>query len=80
MEAITAELEETANHSVMIPASCTGELQLMDISVNKVIKSQLRSKCCLAELTELFTNGNNVDVSTEGSDLKKLLNICRITH
>ena len=43
-EAITAELEENAIHSVIIPANCTGELQPMDISVNKVIKSQLRSK------------------------------------
>jgi len=40
MEAITAELEGNAIHSVIIPANCTGELQPMDISVNKVIKSQ----------------------------------------
>jgi len=41
-EAITADLEENAIHSVIIPANYTGELQPMDISINKVIKSQLR--------------------------------------
>ena len=38
------ELEENYMHSVLIPVSYTGLLQPMDISVNKVIKSFLRSK------------------------------------
>ena len=43
-EKITNELEENYIHSVLIPVSYTGLLQPMDISVNKVIKSFLRSK------------------------------------
>ena len=36
---ITQELEANNIHSVLIPAAHTGELQPMDISVNKVVKS-----------------------------------------
>ena len=59
-EAITNELEEDFIHSVIIPHNCSGELQLLDISVNKVIKSLLRSKFSdlySDELTEKFING-----------------------
>jgi len=34
---ITTELEENPIHSVLIPAAYTGQLQPMDISVNKVV-------------------------------------------
>ena len=39
-----AALKDDNIHSVLIPAVYTGELQPMDISVNKVVKSFLRSK------------------------------------
>ena len=49
-------------HSVLIPAAFTGKLQLKDISVNKVVKSFVRSEefseWYSDELTELF-NGLN---------------------
>jgi len=35
-ERMTKELEENNIHSVLIPPNCTGYLQPMDISVNKV--------------------------------------------
>ena len=38
---ITQELEVNKIHSVLIPAAHTGQLQPMDISVNKVVKSFL---------------------------------------
>ena len=38
-EKVTNELEENYIHSVLIPAAYTGQLQPMDISGNKVIKS-----------------------------------------
>ena len=65
-EKITNELEE---NSVLIPASYTGLLQPMDISVNKVIKSFLHSKFSewySSELMELFANDEEtpVDLST----------------
>ena len=43
-EAIIAELEDNLIYSAIIPHNCTKKLQLMDISVNKVIKSLLRLK------------------------------------
>ena len=67
---ITKELNDNFIHSVIIPANCTGELQPMDISVNKVIKSLLRSKFSewySEELSEKFINGDDdepVDIST----------------
>ena len=68
-EKVTNELEENYIHSVLIPAAYTGLLQPMDISVNKVIKSFLRSKFSewySYELTELFINDEDtiVDLST----------------
>ena len=69
-EGITAELEENFIHSVIIPANCTGDLQPLDISVNKVIKSLLRSKFFewySEELSEKFINGDDdepVDISS----------------
>ena len=56
---VTDALEENHIHSVLIPAAYTGLLQPMDISVNKAVKSFLRSKFSewySDELTELFTN------------------------
>jgi len=41
---ITTELEENHIHSVLIPAEYTGQLQPMDISINKVVKSLLQNK------------------------------------
>ena len=43
-ERITQVLEENNIQSVLIPAAFTGELQPMDISVNKVIKSFVHNK------------------------------------
>ena len=68
-EKITNELEENYLHSVLIPASYTGLLQPMDISVNKVIKSFSCSKFSewySSELMEIFTNDEEttVDLST----------------
>ena len=62
-------LEEHNIHSVLIPAACTGELQPIDISVNKVVKSFLRSKFSQwysDKLTKLFMEDNDdpVDLST----------------
>ena len=62
-------LERNHIHSVLIPAVYTGKLQPMDISVNKVVKSFLRSKFSewySDELTELFLDDNDepVDLST----------------
>ena len=67
---ITQELEVNTIHSVLIPAAHTGQLQPMDISVNKVVKSFLRSKFSewySDELAELFDDDNDdltVDLST----------------
>jgi len=66
---ITTELDENHIHSVLIPAACTGQLQPMDISVNKVVKSLLRNKFSdwyADEITELFIDGEDtvVDIST----------------
>ena len=66
---VTKELEENNIHSVLIPANCTGYLQPMDISVNKVVKSFLRaefSEWYSDELSEKFMNGDDdpVDIST----------------
>lgn len=68
-EKVTNELEENYIYSVLIPAAYTGQLQPMDISVNKVVKSFLRSKFSewySHELTELFINDKDtvVDLST----------------
>ena len=68
-EAVTKELEDNFIHSVLIPATYTGQLQPLDISVNKVMKSFLWSKLSewyTDELTELFINEDDtpVDLST----------------
>ena len=62
-------LEHNHIHSVLIPAAYTGKLQPMDVSVNKVVKSFLRSKFSewySDELTELFLEDDDepVDLST----------------
>ena len=65
---IRQALEDHNIHSILIPAAYTGELQPMDISVNKVVKSFLCSKFSQwysNELTELFMEGDEpVDLST----------------
>ena len=68
-ERVTKELEQNTIHSVLIPANCTGYLQPMDISVNKVVKSFLRaqfSEWYADEITEKFTDGDDepVDIFT----------------
>ena len=68
-DSITQELEANNIHSVLIPAAHTGQLQPMDISVNKVVKSFLRSKFSewysdeLAELLDDDNNDSTVDLS-----------------
>ena len=65
-DSITQELEANNIHSVLIPAAHTGQLQPMDISVNKVVKSFLRSiftEWYSDELAELFDD-TTVDLST----------------
>ena len=62
-------LEENNIHSVLIPAAFTGELQPMDISVNKVVKSFICNKFSewyAEQVTELFYNDDDdpVDLST----------------
>ena len=66
---VRQSLEDNNIHSVLIPAAYTGELQPMDISVNKVVKSFLRlkfSQWYSDELTELFLEDDDepVDLST----------------
>jgi len=61
-------LEDNHIHSVLIPAAYTGKLQPMGISVNKMVKSFLRSKFSewySDELTELFLEDDDepVDLS-----------------
>ena len=69
-DSITQELEANNIHSVLIPAAHTGQLQPMDISVNKVVKSFLRSKFSewysdeLAELLDDDDDDTTVDLST----------------
>ena len=68
-EKVTNELEENNIHSVLIPAAYTGQLQPMDISVNMVAKSFLRSKFSewySHKLTELFISDEEtvIDLST----------------
>ena len=43
-ERVIQKLEDNYLHSVLIPANYTGLLQPMDVSVNKVVKSYLRSE------------------------------------
>ena len=70
IKAITTKLEDKFIHSVIIPPNCTGELQSMDISVNKIIKSLLRLKFpewYSVELSEKFINGDDdepIDISS----------------
>ena len=69
-DSITQELEASNIHSVLIPAAHTGQLQPMDISVNKVVKLFLRSKFSewysdeLAELLDNNDDDTTVDLST----------------
>ena len=72
-EAVTKELEDNFIHSVLIPAAHTGQLQPLDILVNKVMKSFLRSKFSkwyTDELTELFINGDDTPVDMSTSRMK----------
>ena len=68
-DGVRKALQEHNIHSVLIPAGYTGELQPMDISVNKVVKSFLRSKFSQwysDELTKLFMEDDDdpVELST----------------
>ena len=68
-DSITQELEANNIYSVLIPAAHTGQLQPMDISVNKVVKSFSRSKFSewySDELAELLDDDDDttVDLST----------------
>ena len=68
-------LEDHNIHSVLIPAAYTGELQPMDISVNKVVKSFLRSKFSQwysDELTELFMEDDDEPVDLSMARMKCL--------
>ena len=61
-------LEENNIHPVLIPAAFTGELQPMDISINKVVMSFIRnrlSKWYAKQVTEQFYNDDDdpVDLS-----------------
>ena len=67
-ENITQKLEANNIHSVLIPPAHTGQLQPMDISVNKVVKSFLRSKFTewySDELAELFDDNDDDDTTVD---------------
>ena len=75
-EAITTELEDNFIHSVTIPPKCTEEIQPMDISVNKIIKSLLRSKFSewySGELTEKFINWDDDELTDVSSTWMKCI-------
>ena len=66
---VTQIFEKNNIHSVLITAAFRGELQPMDISVNRVVKSFIRTKFSewyAEQVTELFYNDddNPVDLST----------------
>ena len=67
IEKVTKVLEDNHIHSVLILAAFTGELQPMDISINKVIKSFMCKKFCkwyAQQVTELYLNSDElVDLS-----------------
>ena len=66
-------LEDHNIHSVLIPAAYTGELQPIDISVNKVVKSFLHSKFSQwysDELTELFMEDDDEPVDLSMPQMK----------
>ena len=68
-------LEENNIHSVLIPAAFTGELQPMDISVNKVVKSFIRNKFSewyAEQVTELFYNEDDDPVNLPTARMKCL--------
>ena len=61
-ERVTQVLEENNIHSVLIPAAFTGELQPMDISVNRVVESFIHSKFSewyAEQVTKLFYNDDD---------------------
>ena len=69
MVRVTQVLQENNIHSVLIPAAFTGELQPMEISVNKVVKSFIRNKFSewyAEQVMVLFYNDDDdpVDLST----------------
>ena len=71
IQGVTQVLKDNNIHSVYIPAAYTGELQPMDISVNKVVISFVCAKfseCYAEQLTEQFYIGDDdpVDLSVEG--------------
>ena len=68
-EHVIEELEDNCIHSILVPANYTGQLQPMDISANKVVKSFLKSEFAgwySDQLSEQFANDSEecVDLST----------------
>jgi len=74
-ERVTQVLEQNHIQSVLIPANHTGELQPMDISVNKVIKSFIRSRFSewyAEQVTEQFYNDDYDPVDLSAARMKCL--------
>ena len=74
-EKVTQLLEENNIHSVLIPAAYTGDLQPMDISVNKALKSFMRKKFSewyAEQVTELYCNGEDDPVDLSSALMKCL--------
>ena len=74
-ERVTQVLEENNIQSVLIPANHTGELQPMDISVNKVIKSFICnrfSEWYAEQVTEQFYNDDYEPVDLSAARMKCL--------
>jgi len=74
-ERVTQVLKENNIQSVLIPANHTGELQPMDISVNKVIKSFICnrfSEWYAEQVTEQFYNDDYEPVDLSAARMKCL--------
>ena len=74
-EKVSRLLEENNIHSVLIPAAYTGDLQPMDISVNKALKSFMRNKFSewySEQVTELYCNGEDDPVDLSSARMKCL--------
>ena len=74
-ERVTQTLEENNIQSVLIPATHTGELQPMDISVNKVVKSFIRnrfSEWYTEQVTEQFYSDDDNPVDLSAARMKCL--------
>ena len=72
---ITQELEANNIHSVLIPAAHTGQLQPMDISVNKVVKLFLRLKFTewySDELAKQFDDDEDTTIDLSTATMKSV--------